>query len=465
MVNFKKTVLKLHDKTKQKTSLLMMTRHETIQFDYPSVLYGLNFRPPCFNSTQKSLKIIIPTTYNVDRIFVFGSESIGILFIDKDIDIYLTQPVYEQILANYYSLLELRVTYDDFQVSKKEDKNEKIVDIGTANFKQLKKNVRFITYNEVIILNELSIKCISSGVHVGWCAFICSFEKTSMHISNKITKSRKFGIHYHSTKTDFVININDEQVEKNSIDDFNTKIVNSKSLILACDVPTTGVDLLFHLPFIFRKYSYNAPINVYFNNFKEYINNLSNHTDWLAHPINVQNVFDTVKFIDDIRCVKEPSIIIMDKAHLYGMNFKNMNILTVGEKILKPKLDDLTGNIFHAFYDSSFLEDYIIPTDRLAMKYDEIYSIDLDSKNTTINLINTTTSINDNSIYFYGSILNSDKFYSDKINITFEIATVELLNYLFNQEEYFKHDKHYFFPKYRIKIFKTSEGSYRIIRC
>lgn len=457
--------MKSLDGSRQQTTLTMMTRHETIQFDYPAMLYGINLRPPSFNSIQKPLKLIVGETVNVDRLFVFGSESIGILFIDKDMDIYITQPVYEQILANYYSLLELRVSYDDIPDLYKFENNVRIVDLNCPNFEQLKKNVRFITYNEEIILNELSIKCKSSGVHVGWCTFVCSFDSKTVHISNKLTSRRKFGIRYENIKVDYDININDVQPNKYSIDDFNSIVANSKTLVIACDIPTTGVDLLFHLPFLFKKNAVKVPISVQFKNFKEYINNLSNHTDWLEHPINIQNIFDNVSFVEDIRQIKKNTITIIDKNCLYGMNCEDMNILTVGELISKPKLNPLTHEDSESYFDSCSLENYILPLNKFEMLYDEIYSIDLDAKNTLITLTDSIKDINKNLTYFYGHVLNSDRDSPDIINCNFENSSVELLCYLFNQEEYFQHDEHYFFPKYRIKVVQTKEGSYKISKC
>ncbi|EOB11364.1 hypothetical protein NBO_1248gi001, partial [Nosema bombycis CQ1] len=169
MVLLEKKIIKSHDNLKTSSYLYLKNEYEILLFECPSIMYGFNFRPSTFESPQKKIKFKIPRLENVDRVFVSSSESLGILFIKQDIDIYITLPVYEQILSNYYSLLKLQLTYE----------NEKFTDVKCTDVKcideidldRLKRNIRFITYNELIHINDITIECKPSGMFIGWVLF------------------------------------------------------------------------------------------------------------------------------------------------------------------------------------------------------------------------------------------------------------------------------------------------------
>ncbi|KAF9762403.1 hypothetical protein NGRA_2041 [Nosema granulosis] len=470
MVLINKSIIKSCDESKQQFTVYLKTGVENIQFDSPLLIYGINLRPPCFYSPQRALKFIVTNTDNVDRIFVTSSESMGILFIDTDIDIYISQPVYDQILANYYSLLNLRLTYEDKETSCK-DANVKIVDIGKANLEQLKKNVRFVTYNEVVELNKLSVVCKPSGIFIGGCSFLCNFDSKKLHISNKITNRRKFAIEHEQIEADYEININNAPNITDSIENFNKKMLNvkSKTLIVACDIPTTGVDIMFHLLYIFKKKS-RPTLCVKYHKFLEYISNLSNHSDWVSQPMNIQSIIDNFDIIEDIKDLKHPSILLIDKNHLYGINLQNCDIITIGDEIKRPikthndgQWTDNTGH--EPYFDSVFLDSYILSDANYKMCHNTWYSVNVDCNNTTILLNDSLKDINENKIFLYGQINNTDKYSHTNINIEINTIDIDIVNYLLQKEQYFYHEQQYFFPKFRIKILQTEDGDYKIIKC
>ncbi|EJW02371.1 hypothetical protein EDEG_03202 [Edhazardia aedis USNM 41457] len=95
-------------KIEHKSSLTVMTKNTMLTFDHPYRIYGRNH---VLSSNIKPLKLVISSEEN-EKIFVTNSHSLGVLFIKSDCRIYITQPVYEQILLRYESLPK-RLFYDD----------------------------------------------------------------------------------------------------------------------------------------------------------------------------------------------------------------------------------------------------------------------------------------------------------------------------------------------------------------
>lgn len=88
------------------------TSRLSLLFDHHSSIYGKNFRFASFEYPQKPLKFIVRQVKNIDAVFVTNSRSIGVLFL-KNIKIYITRPVFEQILLRYEQLKSLIFHYDE----------------------------------------------------------------------------------------------------------------------------------------------------------------------------------------------------------------------------------------------------------------------------------------------------------------------------------------------------------------
>ena len=92
--------------------VVVNTSSFTWLFDYNTGIYGVNFRIPSFEDPPKPLKFIVKNYVAIDSIFVSHSDSIGPLFL-KNTKIYLTKPVYEQILSKYEEYKSLILSYDE----------------------------------------------------------------------------------------------------------------------------------------------------------------------------------------------------------------------------------------------------------------------------------------------------------------------------------------------------------------
>ncbi|EOB12512.1 hypothetical protein NBO_420gi001 [Nosema bombycis CQ1] len=342
MVLLEKKIIKSHDNLKTCSYLYLKNEYEILLFECPSIMYGSNFRPSTFESPQKKLKFKIPRLENVDRIFVSSSESLGILFLKQDIDIYITLPVYEQILSNYYSLLKLQLTYENEEFTDEKCTDEKCIDvkcIDEIDLDRLKRNIRFTTYNELIHINDITIECKPSGMFIGWCTFLYKTSSKIFHITNKVTNKKKYAIEYKDIKADFEVNLNCLKQPPNPIEKFNEKVlsVKDKSLIIACDIPTLGIELMFHLLFVFKNVPLKVPFCVKYEKFNEYFNNLCNHTEWMGQVIKTNPILSNFTIIEDIHDVKKPSIVFIDSSYVYELNSDNYEILTVGEMVLLSK--------------------------------------------------------------------------------------------------------------------------------
>ena len=89
------------------------TKNETLIFDYPASIYGKNHQFASFKCPPNSLKFILNKQNCMYYVFVSNSTSLGPLFIKNVERIYITKPVYEQIILKYEQYNCLGITYDE----------------------------------------------------------------------------------------------------------------------------------------------------------------------------------------------------------------------------------------------------------------------------------------------------------------------------------------------------------------
>lgn len=277
------------------------TLESTILFDFHSYIFGKNFSFVSFDSPMKPLKFIIRNSPCTDAVFVSSSNSIGVLFL-RNTKIYLTRPVFEQILLKYEQLKSLTVSYDDLdddEVQKilktPESRQESMADstctlvsINDVNIKKFKENVIFVRYNQIININQYSIQVLPSGTSIGHCNYQITFPNMrKLLILSSYSSKRRFSIEAAPVKSDYLLINRDLNSNFDSIDlltAFIKKYVKDSSenilpVLIPVDFTTFFIELLFHILSIVD-YS-GVQITIISNVFTKLDLLLNVHSEWL----------------------------------------------------------------------------------------------------------------------------------------------------------------------------------------
>lgn len=292
------------------------TLESTILFDFHSHIFGKNFSFVSFDCPKKPLKFILRKFPYLDSVFVTSSNSIGVLFL-KDTKIYLTRPVFEQILLKYEQLKDLSVSYDDLDENEirnllKNTNNTNnstntdifsvyhnttvldvsnlytVVSINDVNIKKFKENVIFVRYKQIININQYSIQVLPSGTSIGHCNYQITFPNTKkLLVLSSYSLKRRFSIGAAPIESDYLIINRKMDHNFDSIDlltAFIKKYVKDKSkdevpLIIPVDFTTFFIELLFHILSLVD-YS-GVQITIVSNIFTKLDLLLNVHSEWL----------------------------------------------------------------------------------------------------------------------------------------------------------------------------------------
>lgn len=330
------------------------TQDTTLLFDYHTSIYGTNFGFISFDKPKKPLKFVVKNIAEPDAVFVTSSSSIGILFL-KNTKIYLTRPVFEQILLKYEQLKALNLSYDDLDEKeilekyfpsqfkskifdenddltkiKRENKNVaiefdaskrneigvqepplsnsyyKICSINDINIEELMKNIVFIKYNQKVNLMNHSIQSLPSGTFIGWCNYKIKFpNQKEMLILTSYSSKRRFSVEATSVNCDYLIINRPSHSSFDSIETLsnyicqyaNTNRKDIKPLLIPIDLPNFFIEILFHvLSIIGQK---GVPITVVSRIFNKLDLLLNVHSEWLNRDFySISEPFPVKKYVN-----------------------------------------------------------------------------------------------------------------------------------------------------------------------
>lgn len=133
----------------------------SLTFECPYSIYGTCHN---YSAASKPLRLIVPNTHS-DYIFISTSQSIGVLFTTAS-KIYITKPVYEQILLKYEEFPR-RLSYEDAEISN----SDRIVSIEDVDLHSFMNKCIFISFNEIVQFIDIKVQCVPSGTFIGWCNY------------------------------------------------------------------------------------------------------------------------------------------------------------------------------------------------------------------------------------------------------------------------------------------------------
>lgn len=254
--------------------LHLVSTSSSIIFESHALLYGKHFRIPSFDYPQKPLKFILPDFNDADAIFISSSESFGALFLKRNMKIYMTRPVYEQLLLKYYEYMSLSIYYDDLndeEIYKMchikplicnnckinpicRHMNHYIKSLDDIDIKRFSKQVVFINYNQILQIGGLKITVQSPGTFIGWCNFKIMFENLkTLLLINSYSLKKRFSIGCANIKSDYLI-INRPSICKNNEIKELTEFINNYSIselkhpiVIPIDFECSFLEIIFHV--------------------------------------------------------------------------------------------------------------------------------------------------------------------------------------------------------------------------
>ncbi|KAL6121301.1 hypothetical protein NUSPORA_01810 [Nucleospora cyclopteri] len=179
------------------------SKNEINLLDFSSLLHGQNFQQPTFKRGEKPVKFVISSNNydNVNAVFITKPE-MGVLFLNNVKRIYLSKPVFHQILLIYEEYKKYQVSYEEEEIAE----NCRTVSIVDANIKKFKNAAVFVSYNEILNTCDLSFMPVSTGANLGWINYKFTLKngKTILYVTSHSSKP-KFYKCSNPVEADFVI--------------------------------------------------------------------------------------------------------------------------------------------------------------------------------------------------------------------------------------------------------------------
>ncbi|KAM0674407.1 hypothetical protein GVAV_002020 [Gurleya vavrai] len=326
------------------------------QIDFPYKLYGTNHT---LKNSYKPFLLKIPKIRLCSSIFISNSRSLGILFLkNKETKIYLTKPVFDQILLKYEEL-SIKINYEDEEISE----DEEIVNINDADIANFKKQCIFVKYNEIINDYKIKIICRSAGSFIGWCNYqiICIDCNLSFFIVSSISFNKRFSVQAKEISCDYLVDIRDlnflskncEKIENLESITFN-EILKNQIIIIPVEMTELFLEVIFHIFYIFTKKNKKAKIAVCSKIFDKLNTIVNIQSEWLnetfsssvnsgTEPFSFKS-FDSFKSYTDIFEIEEiPQILFISPNELKFLTidkiFENQTILDFNNSFLKSNFN------------------------------------------------------------------------------------------------------------------------------
>lgn len=361
--------------------ILVNTTASTWLFDCNTGICGTNFRFPSFGDHPKSLKFILRNYTAVDSLFVSHSDSIGPLFL-KNTKIYLTKPVYEQILLKYEEYKSLLLCYDEenydvlednhliqnmssngsststlvnFSIKVKNENNHlndnprckklkakqekqkkyKIVSLDEANVTNFKRNVIFIKYNQIVSLEKYSIQSRPCGTYIGWCYYNFTFPDTkSISIVTSYSSKRRFSTEAFPIDSEYLIlNRKPFAEEHHSISDLTKFLRNyargNRPLLIPTEFQTFFIEILLHTLSVIEPLG--IPVSVFSPIFNKLDTLLNVQSEWLNHdfftisepfPVQKYSKFKVLTTLNDLDSTKN---IVFCSYAFFDLNYRTLS--------------------------------------------------------------------------------------------------------------------------------------------
>lgn len=249
-------------RTGKLSQVQVVSVHATVLFDCQAPLYGKNHRLPSFKEHASHTKFVVRNFSDLDCVFVSSSLSFGVFFL-RCAKIYMTEPVYEQLLLRYEEYRDMPTVYDElapedvcqeyFDESLSSDEYD-VVPLDLVDIKEFSKHVVIVKYNQVVCIGSLRVQPLPSGTFIGWCNYRMEFDNgETVMLLFSYSARRRFSTEAPPIDTDYLLICRSEVEPENQVSDFSgfiTDYVKGSSrriLVVPTDLETLFIEVIFHV--------------------------------------------------------------------------------------------------------------------------------------------------------------------------------------------------------------------------
>lgn len=150
----------------------MKTKNTRVFLDYTTVLYGNKFEHPTFSKPRRKIQFVKKhnNSTGADALFVTKCD-IGAVFADAKF-IYISKPVYYQILMLCEKYLNFHMHYEDKELGE----DECLVEINDEIVEKFKRKAIFVNVHEELQFLDFQVYVLSSGTNLGFVNYKFIFD-------------------------------------------------------------------------------------------------------------------------------------------------------------------------------------------------------------------------------------------------------------------------------------------------
>lgn len=441
--------------SRTKSCYILQTNEQTFLLDYPSEIYGNNLSFPSFSKRQRPLKLVLPEfTDDIDYILVTRSDSLGVLFLERDIPIYITEPVFEQILMRFRALSDFAVHY--------EDEDSPGTSIESCDLERFTRNVRFVRFNEHCEFDSVLVVPQSSGTFIGWTNYLIELEdkKTIYYISSLSSRPRLSPEPADISSDYLIINVDDVPGTLHQIDEFSTYVRHLKFNVAVVPLETTtlSIEIISHVLFLLQE---DASVSVYVVSpvFNRLCTTVNIESDWLSRsfssmkepfPIRSYRRLFVVDSIADIPGISGPAMVFCHPLEfcLFPPDiFESQEVVSINGAVSEAD---------HHFSLKLELNSKEIISKHLGrivhnLDPDEYFYIKTSSAHCYLDVDGHDVQVCGDNVYLNGDLEFSDRNSPTKKKMSFLQDECKLSS-MFRNNRFFRKDDEYYFPDRNVKI-------------
>lgn len=446
--------------SKTKSCYIIQTLEHSFLLDCPAEIYGANMTLPSFSRHPKPLRLILPVlAEDIDSILVTRPDSLGVLFLDRDIPVYITEPVLEQMLMKFKELSALAVHYDEEQTSS--------VPLSSADPARLLRNVRPVRFGEICEFNDILVTPHSAGTFVGWANYLIELEdrKTLYYVTSLSNRPRLSAESPRIFPDYLVINVDDvpnsPHQSPNQIDGFSTYIQALDTVaIIPVDMTTLLVEIVIHILFLVQQSA--IPIYIASPVFNHLHTTVNIESDWMSSAFSGMKEPFPAKTYRHLHVVDSLSQVLCSGPAIVLCNPLEYALLPIPGQVIS--INGLVPGANHQYSLKMEMSSREITAGCLSTVVHDIVPnqylyIEAAATHCLFEVDGSSVQLHKNAIHLHGSMTLSDEHSASRRRMEFHQQPC-MLSALFSSR-FFVQDDAYYFPDRNIKVLIV-DGKVRI---
>jgi hypothetical protein len=404
----------------------------------------------------RPLRLVLPRfADDVDYVVISNSDSLGVFFLERDVPVFVTEPVLEQLMIRMEMLMSLSVAYDD--------EDEFSAEISKADPERLRRNVNLVRFREDCSFNETTMTVHPAGTYIGWCNLSFELEdgKTLSYISS-LSGRKRFAVPAMELRTNYsIINIEREIPAENHAGEFSTHIekLESKVLIIPVDMATIFPEVITHVLSLLQRHR-ELPVHIISSVFGRLVTAVNMSNEWLSDafaalqdpfPVRAYRNLTVHRDFSELVRIHTPSVVFCDVAEFILLKhplLENQEVVAINNSrldadfhySLKLEMDkeEISRSIVDQIISDPLLDTYLY--------------LDTSSRHSYVLIDGKNAQVHKNVVYLNGRLKPSDKHVLRRKQLAF-VSEENRLSELFGKSRFFCRDGWFYFPEHNLRVF------------